>query len=58
LHVKGMEKQVIVDQEATGIHFTNATAKEFNIGYPLQENNRIMKGRWGGRYPWTCWQHH
>jgi len=58
LHVKGMEKQVIVDQEATGIHFTNATAKEFGIGYPLKENNRLMKARWGGKYPWTCWQHH
>jgi len=58
LHVKAMEKQVIVEQEATGIHVTNATAKEFNVGFPLRENNLLMKSRWGGKYPWTCWQHH
>jgi len=58
LNVKAMAKIIIVDQEATGIHFTNATAKEFNVGYPLKQNNMLMKSRWGGRYPWTCWQHH
>ncbi len=58
LHVRAREKQVIVEQEATGSHVTNATAKEFNIAYPLNENNRLLKASWGGRYPWTCWEHH
>ena len=58
LNIQTMKKVVLVDVEATGIHFTNATAKEYGIGYPLQENNMTMKARWRGRYPWSCWLHH
>ena len=58
LHIQTMKKLVMVEGEATGIHFTNATAKEHDIGYPLQENNMIMKSRWKGHYPWSCWLHH
>jgi GT2 family glycosyltransferase len=58
LAVQAIDKEVIVEIDATGIHFTNATAKEYNIGYPLQQNNMLMKSRWGSSYPWTSWLHH
>jgi len=58
LHLQSMKKIVLVEGEATGIHFTNATAKEYAIGYPMNQNNALLKSRWGGRYPWTSWLHH
>ena len=58
LHLQAMKKIVLVEGEATGIHFTNATAKEYAIGYPMNQNNALLKSRWGGRYPWTSWLHH
>lgn len=58
LNIQAMKKLVIVEQEATGIHFTNATAKEYGIGYPMGQNNMLLKSRWNGNYPWTSWLHH
>ena len=58
LNVQAMEKKVVMEVKATGIHFTNATAKEYNIGYPLQQNNMFLKSIWASRYPWTAWWHH
>jgi GT2 family glycosyltransferase len=58
LNVQAMEKKVVVEVQASGVHFTNATAKEYNIGYPLQQNNMLMKSRWVNSYPWSSWWHH
>jgi len=58
LNVQAMEKKVVMDVKAEGIHFTNATAKEYNIGYPLQQNNMLLKSRWASSYPWSSWWHH
>ena len=58
LHIQSMKKLAIVEVAATGIHFTNATAKEYAIGYPMNQNLMMMKSRWNGRYPWTSWLHH
>lgn len=50
-------KIVLVEQKAIGYHYTGASARAYQIGFPLQQNKFIFDARWGGRYPWTEYLH-
>lgn len=51
------EKDVIVEQKAMGYHYTNASANEYKIGFPIQQNKSIFEARWAGKYPYTEYLH-
>ena len=50
-------KNIIVEQSAVGEHWTNATARQYGIGFPLQQNKSIFMSRWMNKYPWSSWLH-
>ncbi len=51
--VKEMGYNVIVSQDATGVHYTGASAETYGIRYPLQRNKTIFYDQWEGKVPWT-----
>jgi len=51
------EREVIVEQRAAGYHYANASATEYKIGFPLQQNKSIFEARWAGRFPYTEYMH-
>jgi GT2 family glycosyltransferase len=53
--VREMGYNVMVEPRATGIHYTNATAEKYGIGYPLQQNYMIFSQRWANKLTW--WQY-
>ena len=48
--------KVIVDVDAVGYHFTNATASHYKIPYPLRENRQIFLQRWGNKLQYDEWK--
>jgi len=48
--------KVIVDIEAVGYHFTNATASHYRIPYPLKENRQMFLQRWGKSLTYDEWE--
>jgi len=48
--------KVIVDVDAVGYHFTNATASHYKIPYPLQENRQLFLQRWGNKLQYDEWK--
>jgi len=50
--VREMGYNVVVEPKAAGIHYTNATAEKYGIGYPLQQNQMIFMQRWGNKLTW------
>jgi GT2 family glycosyltransferase len=48
--------KVIVDIEAVGYHFTNATASHYRIPYPLKENRQTFLQRWGKTLTYDEWE--
>lgn len=55
LKIRLLSKSVIVEQSATGEHYTNASAREYGIGFPLIQNRSIFMARWMNQYPWSAW---
>lgn len=49
------EYTVIVDPTAVGIHYTGATAEEYQIAYPMDFNRLIFLQKWANRVNWTEW---
>jgi len=48
--------KVIVDTDAVGYHYTNATASHYRIPYPLQQNRQIFLQRWGKEIKYNEWE--
>lgn len=57
LKVRLLGKNVIIEQSAVGWHYTNASAREYGIGFPLLQNKSIFMARWMNQYPWTSWMY-
>jgi len=50
-------KTILVEQKAVGYHYTGASARTYQVGFPLNQNKALFDARWGGKYPWTAWLH-
>lgn len=57
LKVRLAKKDVIVEQSAVGWHYTNATVRQYGIGFPVMQNKSLFLSRWMNQYPWTSWMH-
>lgn len=55
LSVRKLGYNIVVVQEATGVHHTGATAVTYQIGYPLNENRMIFMQRWQRDLDWSEW---
>lgn len=55
LKSREMGYNVIVDVESVGIHYTGATARQYGIGYALQQNQMLFMQRWNGKVMYTEW---
>jgi len=54
--VREMDYKVIVDVDAVGYHYTNATASHYRIPYPLQQNRNIFLQKWGTKLHYDEWE--
>lgn len=57
LSARDLGYNVIVEQSAMGIHYTNGTAEFYKIGYPLQQNMMTFMSRWATRLNYTEYMH-
>jgi len=48
--------KVIVDVNAVGYHYTNATASFYKIPFPLGQNRQIFLQRWGKQLEYDEWR--
>ena len=58
MSVRQLGYNILVVPEATGIHYTGATATTYNIAFPLNENRMIFMQRWQKFLDWSevwCW---
>lgn len=55
--VRKLGYNVIVSQQATAYHWTNATALAYGIGYPINENKNIFMSKFGKDIIWDEWRH-
>ena len=55
LTVRKLGYNIIVDQEAVGIHYTGATAETHKINYPMNNNRMIFLQRWQNEIEWSDW---
>jgi len=55
LNVRKLGYNIIVDQDAVGIHYTGATAETYKLGYPLPTNRMIFLQRWQNEVQWSDW---
>lgn len=56
LTVRKMGYNIIVCQDAVGIHYTGATSTAYNLYYPVNENKMIFMQRWQRELDWTEWR--
>jgi len=55
--VRKLGYNIIVDTNAVGYHYTNATGTTYNIRYPLQVNKMIFMQKWSNEMYWDEWRH-
>lgn len=53
--VRDMGYNIVVEPKASAVHYTNATAEKYGIGFPLQQNQMIFMQRWRNKITW--WQY-
>lgn len=53
LSVRDLGYNIIVETKAVGIHYTNATAEKYGIGYPLDVNRLLFMRKWARKMNWT-----
>jgi len=53
---RGADYKVVVDTDAVGYHYTNATASHYRIPYPLKENRQLFLQRWGKTLDYNEWR--
>lgn len=56
LAVRDIGYNIVVQPEASGIHYTGATAEGYQIPYPINHNRMLFLQRWGGKLNYTEWQ--
>lgn len=57
LSARDIGYNVIVEQSAMGIHYTNGTAEFYKLGYPLMQNQLIFMSKWATRLNYTEYLH-
>jgi len=50
--VRDMGYNIVVEPKASAVHYTNATAEKYGIGFPLHQNQMIFMQRWGSKLKW------
>ncbi len=50
--VREMGYNIVVEPKASAVHYTNATAEKYGIGFPLHQNQMIFMQRWGNKIKW------
>ena len=50
--VRDMGYNIVVEPKASAVHYTNATAEKYGIGFPLHQNQMIFMQRWGSKLTW------
>ena len=58
LAVQELGKRVIINQDATGIHFAGGSAEKYKVAFPLNKNNFLFQQRWGDKMRWMDWIHY
>ena len=53
--VRELGYNILVEPEASGIHYTGATAERYGLGYNLRNNQMLFMQRWGSKIMW--WQY-
>jgi GT2 family glycosyltransferase len=53
--VRELGYNILVEPEASAIHYTGATAEKYDLGYNLQGNQMMFMQRWGSKLKW--WQY-
>jgi GT2 family glycosyltransferase len=54
--VRELGYNILVEPEASGLHYTGATAERYGLGYNLQNNQMLFMQRWGSKITWWQWQ--
>lgn len=54
--VRELGYNVIVDVDAVGTHYTNATASTLGIGFPIKQNQQIFMSRWANKIEDWSWR--
>jgi GT2 family glycosyltransferase len=49
LAVRDLGLDVMIEAKAVGIHYTNATAEKYEIGYPMERNRMLLLQRWANK---------
>jgi len=55
--IRNLGYNIVVDTNAVGYHYTNATGTTYNIPYPLQINKMTFFQRWNKYMYWDEWRH-
>jgi GT2 family glycosyltransferase len=53
--VREIGYNILVEPEASGLHYTGATVEKYGLGYNLRNNQMTFMQRWGQRVTW--WQY-
>ena len=53
MKVRQLGHSIIVDTKARGVHYTGATAEQYRIAYPLNQNRMTFLSRWMNSMPYT-----
>jgi GT2 family glycosyltransferase len=56
MSVREMGYNIVVVPEASGLHYTGATAEQYGIRYNLQGNQMAFLQRWGNKLDWWQWR--
>jgi GT2 family glycosyltransferase len=54
--VRELGYNILVEPEASGIHYTGATVEKYKLGYNLQNNRMIFMQRWSSKIEWWQWK--
>ena len=55
LQTREMGYNIIVNPVSMGVHYTGATAEQYRIGFPLENNRMIFLQKWQQNLTWTEW---
>lgn len=49
-------RKIVVDQKATGIHYTGSTAEKYQMAFPLNDNRMKFEQKWYNKLVWDEWR--
>jgi len=54
--VRELGYNILVEPQASGIHYTGATVEKYGLGYNLRNNQMLFLQRWGEKLSWWQWR--